>query len=537
MTVSGAVPRGAGQDRRVTGRSRSSGGARCSGGRGVAVVVGLLVAAGRIGALQAQNLDEASAAALEQSFTLRAERARQDGAEHRLRGAVDAFMPTVTFTADRPIDSRIRYSPNEEPTRVGLDTVPRKDPTIVGITANLPLFDGLKRWHTLQSTRTLAEAGRFLLIGKRQQVLLDTAAAYIAVLRDTRIVGYRESQVTAIRRIRDVTEKQFEVNDATRTDVALTRSRVLEAEASRDRALADLGASRREFTRLTRMEPERMIPPRFPDRIPNDEAAYADLVRAANPGIASGYLDAKAADYQAKAIVGELLPTVNLQFSKFAQYGYSPALDRIDDTTTRVLARVPIYEPGTFPRIGEASALARQRGYEAQDNELSTLTAARTAFVRRKAIGDQLARLTARVGELRETMKGYGIERGAGFRTILDELNIRAELADAEVAAAIVLTERDGASLQLAAAANLLDVGTSVTAARRFEAILSAPTEPRIALRKTVGPERDVVAASPIPTPPKARLVGAEPALRGSVTREARGTDARVPPLRVSQAN
>lgn len=482
----------------MTGLGRATG--RSGSGRGgAAAVLALLLVGAQAGTVRAQTLEEASAAALEQSFTLRADRARQEGAEHRLRGAVDAFMPTVAFTADRPLDSRIGYSPQAEPTRVGLDTTPRKDPTIVGITANLPLFDGLKRWHTLQSTRTLAESGRFLSISRRQQVLLDTAAAYIAVLRDTRIVGYREAQVAAIRRIRDATEKQFEVNDATRTDVALTRSRVLEAEASRDRALADLAGSRREFSRLTRMEPERMVPPRFPDNLPRDELAYAELVRAANPGIAAAHLDAKAADYQAKAVVGELLPTVNLQFSKFAQYGYSPALDRIDDTTTRVLARVPIYEPGTFPRIGEASALARQRGYEAQDNELSTVTAARTAFVKRRAISDQLARLTARVGELRETFKGYAVERGAGFRTILDELNIRAELADAEVAAAIVLTERDGASLQLAAAAGLLDVGTAVPAAQRFEALVKPPPAPQLALRRTVGDAREPVATGSIP--------------------------------------
>lgn len=341
---------------------------------------------------RAQSLPEASASALEHSFALRADRARQDGAEARLRGAVDAFMPSVAVTADQPLASRIGYSPQAAATRVGLegpDTIPRRDPSAVGITASLPLFDGLKRWHTLQSARSLVESGKLLSIGKRQQVLLDTGIAYIAVLRDSRIVGYRESQAAAIRRIRDVTERQFEVNDATRTDVALTRSRVQEAEASRDRALADLAASRRDFIRLTRMEPERMVPPRVPDTLPPTEEAYAQLVRRANPAIAAGHLDAQSAAYQAKAIESELLPSVNLQISRTAQFGYSEAIKRIDDTTTRILARVPLYEPGTFPRIGEAAALARQRGYEAQDSELATVTAARSAYARRKVIASQ----------------------------------------------------------------------------------------------------------------------------------------------------
>ncbi len=145
--------------------------------------------------------------------------------------------------------------------------------------------------------------------------------------------------------------------------------------------------------------------------------------------------------------------------------------------------------------------MARQRGYEVQDAELTRVTAARTAFAKRAGIGAQLARLTERVGYLRATMRGFEIERGAGFRTVLDELNIRAELADAEVAAAAVLTERDALSLQLAAAVGQLDVGTSVPPARRFDP-LPVPERPvPLALRGS--------GAAPA-------LTDAAPALRGA---------------------
>ncbi|MGX7705881.1 TolC family protein [Methylobacterium sp. Gmos1] len=475
----------------------------------------LAILAGSAGAVRAQSLEEASAAALESSFVLRAERARQDGAEERLRGAIDAFMPKVAFTADRPIKSAITYSPDAAPPVVGLDATPRRAPTVVGLSASLPLFDGFQRWNGYQTAKTLAESGRLLLIGRRQQVLLDTAIAYIAVLRDTRILAARDAQLVAIQRIAAFTTKQFELNDATRTDVALARSRVQEAEALRVRAQADLTASRLDFTRLTRMAPERMLPPRLPDGLPRSADAYAELVRKANPDIAAVQLEAEAAGYQAKAAVADLLPKVNLQFSKIAQLGYSPVLDRITDTTTRVVATVPIYEPGSLPRIGEASALARQRGYEAQDKELATLTAARIAFARRQATAEQYTQLTARIRELRETMRGFGIERAAGFRTVLDELNIRGELASAEVAAEVVLNERDGQSLQLAAAAALLDAAPGGPPARRFDSV--APPPPPALRRSLAGGPAE-----------------AAPALRGSSAAVARPLPA--PVLRVSRA-
>jgi outer membrane protein TolC len=268
------------------------------------------------------------------------------------------------------------------------------------------------------------------------------------------------------------------------------------------------------------MEPERMLPPRLTDGLPRNADAFAELVRRANPDIAAFQLEAEAAGYQAKAALADLLPKVDLRFSKIAQLGYSPVLDRITDTTTRVVATVPIYEPGTLPRIGEASALARQRGYEAQDKELATLTSARIAFARRQATAEQHAQLVARIGELRETMHGFAIERAAGFRTVLDELNIRGELANAEVAAEIVLNERDGQSLQLAAAAALLDAALGGPPARRFESL--APP-PRPALR------RSLAAAPPAEAP---ALRGSAPVTGGPALRPL-----PAPALRVSRAD
>ncbi|AWN34452.1 TolC family protein [Methylobacterium radiodurans] len=481
-------------------------------------LAGLAVAllAGPVGA---QTLDQAATAALENSFVLRADRARQEGAEARERGAVDAFMPTVSLLGDKPLSSRFTYGPRIEPTQIGIDSTPRAAPRQYGITADLPLFDGFQRLHTLRSAQALTDAGRFTTLSQRQQVLLDAAVAYIAVLRDVRILAAREAQVAAIMRIRDATARQFEVNDATRTDVALTQSRVQEAEASRDRARAELAAARLAFKRATQIEPERMVPPRFPDRLPRDEAAYAELVRAANPGLAAARLDAKSAAFQASATVSAVLPQVNLQVTHSSTFGYSPTLDRITDTTARVIARVPIYQPGAFPKIDEASALARQRGYEVQDQELATLTAARTAFARRVAVADQVRRLTERVAYLRATMRGFEVERGAGFRTVLDELNIRAELADAEVTAAAALTERDALSLQLSAAANLLDVGHGVPADRRFETLASVRDPLTTAALRRGGEAPPVKLAA---RSGGGRPEAAAPALRGRIDEPAR---------------
>ncbi|TXN07404.1 transporter [Methylobacterium sp. WL122] len=408
-------------------------------------------------AVAVERLDPGSAA-LVASFALRAENARQDGAEERLRGAKDVFLPTISLLADAPLSSRIRYSPDIAPTTLGLDSTPRSAPSQLGIIADLPIFDGFRRLNILRSADTQVDSGRSLVAAKRQQVLLEAAIAVLSVMRDTQVLSFRVAQCAAIARILAATQRQFAVSDATRTDVALARSRMEAAEAGRERASADLAASRATMSRLTGLEPERVAPPRLPGNLPRTADAYAALVRRANPALVAARLDARSVAERAEAATAEFLPTVNLQVSRFSQYGYSAALDRITDTTTRLLARIPLYEPGAFPRVAEASALARQRGYEVQDTEREMLSTARANFLRHAIVADQAARLLSRAEALRESVSGMEIERGAGFRTILDELNLQAELGDAESGAAAVAAERDALSLALAAAAGLLDV-------------------------------------------------------------------------------
>ncbi|WP_354439283.1 TolC family protein [Methylobacterium sp. 1973] len=421
------------------------------------MTIGLLVIPVTRPAVGGERLDSA-AAALVESFTLRAENARQEGAEARLRGAKDAFMPTVAVLADAPLSSRIRYSPEIAPTVVGLDVTPRAAPYQLGLVADLPLFDGFRRLNTLRAVDAQTDAGRALVAGKRQQVLLDASIAVLSVMRDTQILEFRDAQCAAIGRILDATERQLAVGDATRTDAALARSRLQAAEAERERARSDLAASRATVVRLTGMDPERVAPPRLPGTLPRTPEAYEALVRTNNPGLIAARLGVQSDAARADAVTADLLPSVNLQVSRISQFGYSAALDRITDTTTRLLARIPLYEPGAFPRVAEASAAARQRGYEVQDIERTTLSTARVDFLRHKTVAEQAARLYARVVALRQSVKGMEIERVAGFRTIFDALNLRAELGDAEAGAAAVAAERDALSLALAAAAGLLDV-------------------------------------------------------------------------------
>ena len=436
---------------------RWNGDKRGGGGAVTPMTVGLsLVLAAWTVPAQAQTLDDARDAAFDHSFVLRADGARQDGAEARLRGTQDAFLPTVALLDSQPLRSKVTYNPDVPVSTFGPDTTPRSEARQYGISVDLPLFDGFQRWNTMLSSRKQVEAGRRLTQDARLQVMLETATAFLAVRRDRSILADRRAQVVSLRTILNQVDAQLAVNDATRTDRALAFSRVSDAMTGVDQAAADLMASEMEFCRLTGLSADRLAPPRLP-ALPRSEAEIVDLVRSGNPRLVAAGLDAQAAQYLADAAKGALLPQVGFQFTHGRQTDVTATLHSITDTTAKIQIKIPLYVPGSIPRIAEASAFAQQKSFEADDAVSRIVTAARIAFRRRAAAAAQTADLARRVGALRAAVRGYEIERGAGFRTILDELNGRAELAQAEVLLAASEAERDRLAFVLAAATGQLD--------------------------------------------------------------------------------
>ena len=129
--------------------------------------------------VRAETIDDSMNWALRSSFLVQADNERQVATEARLRGSIDAFLPTVSWVQERILSSNISYTPDFTiPDSNGLDTVARREPNLSGIQASLPLFDGFRRYNTYRSARLGVDAGRYLQLDKRQQTYLDAATAY-----------------------------------------------------------------------------------------------------------------------------------------------------------------------------------------------------------------------------------------------------------------------------------------------------------------------------------------------------------------------
>src|SRR6201999_4338625 len=125
--------------------------------------------------------------------------------------------------------------------------------------------------------------------------------------------------------------------------------------------------------------------------------------------------------------------------------------------------RVPIYEPGAFPRIHEAAALARQKSWETADSQKQDIASATSLYTRHQSTIALIGRASARVKAMQRAVEGYRIERTAGFRTVVDILNAQNELTDAEMARVNLEFERDNQVFSIAA--SLARLGPALPAA------------------------------------------------------------------------
>jgi outer membrane protein TolC len=403
---------------------------------------------------RAQGLDETLDWTLRTNVSIRSDDARQDAVVSRLKGSIDAFMPSVSFVQERILESKISYSPDiVVPTASGVDSIARREPNLYGFQATLPLFDGMRRYNNFRAARIGVEAGKFLQIEKRQQVLLDAATAYLAILRDRRIVELRRKQVLDISTIAQRTKTRFDTRDATLTDVDIANSRVLAAQVALEQSRADLEASNIEFTRITGQEPRNLMQPAVPNALlPKSVAELKASLMQSNPRVQAARLDAIGADYAATAQVAEVLPQVNLVGIHARQSNISDALSRATDSTLKIQMRVPLYEPGAYPRIGEARAVARQKSWDAIDSEKQSTAAATTLFLGRASLISQIGQSSARVRTMKKAVEGYQVEQTNGLRVVIDILNARNELTAAQVEHANLEFLRDRQTFTLAAA-------------------------------------------------------------------------------------
>jgi outer membrane protein len=379
----------------------------------------------------AETLVEALVSAYATNPTLKAEQARQRGTDEEVPQALSGWRPTVT--------ARGSLGQSWSDTNVAKSS--SYTPLSVTISLSQPVFRGFKTINGTKSAEASVEAGRQRLLAVEQSVIFQALQAYMNVLRDRQIVGFRQQNLNALRQqLQDVTAR-FAVGEVTRTDVAQSRARVAGALAGKSSAMANLASSVASYVKIIGHAPGTLKYPIIA-RLPRSLDQAQSIAQEINPSILGAAYIERSAGFDVEVAKGDLLPEFNLAASATASLDPQQSVDHSHSASIEGVLSVPIYEAGqVYSRVRQSKQLASQHKLEVIAEGRRVRESVSNAWNNVEAARESIHASKAQVAANELALDGVRKEYQVGSRSTLDVLNAQSELVSARIT--LVSAEHD----------------------------------------------------------------------------------------------
>jgi outer membrane protein len=402
---------------------------------------------------QAQTLEQAWTRAYQNNPSLEAQRANLRETDEQVSQALSNWRPSADATGS--VGRTSQFAPELAPFE---DTRYSGTARSYGVEVKEPLFRGFRTVAETEAAEKQVLAGRAKLESAEQQLFLDTASAYLGVLRDETALELERHHESVLQDKLKETQVRARMGELTGTDVRQAESRLARAHVSRYQAESTLTQDRAAYQRLVGDAPGQLQAPVLALESPKLLADVFHFAETQNPDVISAQFAVEEADAEIKLNKGSLLPEIDLVGSSTRSYGEDISLPgREDSSQVLVQMTVPLYRSGadySKARAAEQTASqrrdeldeARHKAHETADNAWQALMTAQSALDADKAEVDAAA----------EALKGVREESKVGTRTTLDVLNAEQELLDAQIDEVKSQRDRDYAVLQIKAAVGQL---------------------------------------------------------------------------------
>jgi outer membrane protein len=408
----------------------------------------LLVAIACPAGVRCATLEEAWTLAYRNNPSLEAKRAELRATDEQVSQALANWRPSADATGS--VGKTNQYAP---------ELAPFENPSFTGtarsygVQLKQPLFRGFRTVAETEAAEKQVLAGRAKLESAEQQLFLDTASAYLGVLRDEAVLQLERNHEAVLEDKLKETRVRSREGELTQTDVRQAESRLARAHASRYQAESTLTQDRASYLRLVGMPAEGLQAPALSLDAPRLLADIFHLAETHNPDVLSAQYAVEQAEAEIRLNKGSLLPEVDLVGSSTRSYGTDITLPgREDSSQVLVQLTVPLYRSGAdYSKTRAAEQTASQRrdeldeerhkAHETADNAWQTLQSSQSALD-----ADQLE-----VDAASDALAGVKEENKIGTRTTLDVLNAEQELLDAQIDQVKSQHDRDLAVLQIRA--------------------------------------------------------------------------------------
>ena len=389
----------------------------------------------------ADTLKEALLKAYRSNPELQAERARQRVTDELVPIAKSGWRPTVIANG----------SATQSWSNTDVTDTDSNQSLSLNIQLSQPLFRGFKTVEGVKSAKAQVRAGQQQLAAIEQSVLLKAVSAYMAVIRDQKVLALRNRNVTNLQKQVKAAVARFEVGEVTTTDVSQARARLASAEANVAVAKANLRASIANYEAVVGKKPGKLAAAKAA-KTPGSLEAALKHAQDINPGILQALALHDASRHDIEVAKGDLLPEISLQATASGTLHPQRGVDHSENASIQGLVTVPIYQGG------REYAAVRQAKQSASQRQISIVTATRS--VRQQvtsawhilvASRESIVAARAQVAAAQKALDGLNQEYLVGSRSTIDVLNAEQELLNARISQVAVEHDQIVASYQLLA--------------------------------------------------------------------------------------
>jgi outer membrane protein len=435
-----------------------------------------------VGAARADTLSDALVLAYNNSPLIEQQRQLLRVNDERVAQAVAALRPTLDFIASynkRIVDERPRGSSTIVDGEVFVPVGPRTTTSYsLGLVLDWLLLDGGGRSLRLGAAKEAVLSARHGLTQVEQQVLLSAVQAYTDLLATRRRVEVQEGNLRLVSEELQATRDRFEVGEVTRTDVALSESRLAAGQSALAAARGQVEIAIEVYEQVVGRPPQGPLAPLPPaPEIPPNEDRATSLALQVNPSISAQQHAVTANELFVAARDADRLPSVGFDAR------VNSNLSGDEDLTLGLTARQRLYSGGRLPSLGRQaqaelnasrSELA-QRGREVAEN-------VGRAYALLSISRAQIMSAQEQVRASRLAFEGTREEALLGARTTLDVLDAEQDLLDAQLLLVEANADAAVAVYQVLAAVGLLTtthLGLSVERydpGEYYRSVADAPT-------------------------------------------------------------
>lgn len=380
-----------------------------------------------IGATQgnAETLEQAWVEAYKLNPSLQAERANLRATDESVSQALSHYRPSVDATAS--VGRTDQKSPVFDGDFTG-------NTRLYGLQVTQPLFRGFRTVGEVEAAEKQVKAERAKLESAEQQLLLDTATAFLNVVRDTEILADERRNEQVLAEKLEETRVRAAEGDLTHTDIRQAEARLARAKVSRFQAENSLAEDNNNYERLVGHRPDHLELTSFHFALP---AQLDQLLQQAqtNPDVMSARYAVEVAQANRTQAQGGLLPEINLVGNTNRDYGQSASFPaRQDSSQILVQATIPLYRSGAdYSRTRQAEQVITQKKMEWQEALHKTQELANNSWQNWLTAKAAVTADEDGVKAAGQALEGVKVESKAGTRTTLDVLNAEQELLDAEI--------------------------------------------------------------------------------------------------------